>query len=274
VPELPEVTVISEDVAALAMGREVLRAAVFRPDVTNVDPEEFGRRLVGETLRATGRRGKMIVLDFGGVVGLVHLVISGRVLRLPAWQEPDRMNTAVLEFGGDDEPVVLAFTRLWLGYFDLYEPGDENKHPLVSRLGPDPFSEKFTVQYLATALDRKANTKSLLLDQSVVSGLGNIYVDEVLFAARVNPTRRANTLTREELEKIHTATRDVLGRAIEARGTTFDSYHDAFGETGRYQDQLQVFTRAGEPCPRCGTEIVKSRVAGRGTYTCPKCQPV
>ena len=268
-PELPEVTVISEDVAALAMGRKVLRAAVFRPDVTNIGPEEFARRLVGKTLRATGRRGKIIVLDFGEVVGLVHLVISGRVLRLPAWQEPDRMNTAVLEFEGE---VVLAFTRLWLGYFDLYEPGGENEHPLIARLGPDPFSEDFTVEYLTSVLNRKANIKGLLLDQSTISGLGNIYVDEVLFAARVNPTRRANTLPSEEIEKIHTATRDILGRAIEASGTTFDSYHDAFGETGKFQHQLQVFTRAGEPCPRCGTEITKSRVAGRGTYTCPTCQ--
>jgi formamidopyrimidine-DNA glycosylase len=271
-PELPEVTVISEDVAALAMGRLVLRAAVFRPDVTNIDPGEFGKRLVGKTLRATGRRGKIIVLDFGDVVGLVHLVISGRVLRLPAWQEPDRMNTAVLEFGGEGEPVVLAFTRLWLGYFDLYESGDENDHPLISRLGPDPISEEFTVEYLTSALDRKTIIKGLLLDQSVVSGLGNIYVDEVLFAARVHPTRKANTLTNEETKRIHTATRDILGRAIEARGTTFDSYHDAFGESGNFQHQLKVFTRAGEPCPRCGTTIVKSRVAGRGTHICPSCQ--
>jgi formamidopyrimidine-DNA glycosylase len=269
-PELPEVTVISEDVAALALGHKVLKAAVFRPDVTNVAPEEFERRLVGKTLRTTGRRGKIIVLDFGDVVGLVHLVISGRVLRLPEWREPDKMNTAVLEFEGG--PVVLAFTRLWLGYFDLYEPGEEDNHPLISRLGPDPFSEDFTLEYLTSALDRKATIKALLLEQSVVSGLGNIYVDEVLFAAAVNPTRRANTLTSEETKNIHTATRDILRRAIEARGTTFDSYHDAFGETGKYQHQLQVFTRAGEPCPRCGTEIAKSRVAGRGTYTCPSCQ--
>lgn len=273
-PELPEVTVISEDVAALARGREVLRAAVFRPDVTNVEPEEFGRRLVGRTLRGTGRRGKIIVLDFGEVVGIVHLVISGRVLRLPEWREPDRMNTAVLEFGGDGEPLVLAFTRLWLGYFDLYEPGEEEGHPLISRLGPDPFSKEFTVEYLSSALDRKAGVKGLLLDQSVVAGLGNIYVDEVLFAAGVHPTRKGNTLTREELQGIHTATRDILRRAIGLRGTTFDSYHDAFGEAGGFQHQLRVFTRAGEPCPECGTQIAKSRVAGRGTYTCPSCQPL
>src|SRR5919107_5153319 len=268
-PELPEVTVISEDVAALAVGREVLRAAVFRPDVTNVEPGEFERRLVGKTLRATGRRGKIIVLDFGEVLGLVHLVISGRVLRLPEWQEPDRMNTAVLEFDG---PLVLAFTRLWLGYFDLYEPGEEVKHPLISRLGPDPLSEDFTVEYLASALGRKAGVKALLLDQSVVAGLGNIYVDEILFSAGVHPTRKASTLSRDEIQSIHATTRDIMRRAIELRGTTFDSYHDAFGETGKYQHQLEVFARAGEPCRECGTEIMKSRVAGRGTHTCPACQ--
>jgi formamidopyrimidine-DNA glycosylase len=108
----------------------------------------------------------------------------------------------------------------------------------------------------------------------VVAGLGNIYVDEVLFASGVHPTRKGGTLTREEIQKVHAATRDILGRAIELRGTTFDSYHDAFGETGKYQHQLKVFSRAGEPCLTCGTQIVKSRVAGRGTYTCPSCQRV
>ncbi len=272
-PELPEVTVISEDVAALAVGREVLRAAVFRPDVTNVDPGEFTGRLVGKTLRGTGRRGKIIVLDFGDVVGLVHLVISGRVLRLPGWSEPDRMNTAVLEFGGEGGQLVLAFTRLWLGYFDLYEPGEEERHPLISRLGPDPFSEGFTVEYLASAMGRKAGVKGLLLDQSVVAGLGNIYVDEILFSAGVHPARKASSLSRDEIQNIHAATRNILHRAIELRGTTFDSYHDAFGETGKFQHQLKVFTRAGEPCTECGTQIIKSRVAGRGTHTCPACQP-
>jgi formamidopyrimidine-DNA glycosylase len=269
VPELPETTVISEDVAALAGGREVLRAAVFRPDVTNVEPEEFGLRLVGRRLRGTGRRGKVILLDFGEVVGVVHLVISGRVLRLLEWTEPDRINTAVLEFEGG---MVLAFTRLWLGYFHLYAPQDVDGHPLISRLGPDPFSEAFTPEYLAAVFNRKASVKGLLLDQSVVAGLGNIYVDEVLFAAGVHPARKASTLSGEEIRKVHAATRDILRRAIELRGTTFDSYHDAFGETGKFQHQLKVFARAGEPCPNCGAEISKSRVAGRGTHACPACQ--
>ena len=275
-PELPEVTVISEDVSALAAGRRVTRAEIFRDDVSNVGVEEFSRTLVGRTLEGTGRRGKIMTLDFGDVVGVVHLVISGRVLRLPEWREPDRIHTAVVAFedeaGGADGAVVLAFTRLWLGYFDLYEPERAREHPLISRLGPDPFSDDFTPEYLKRVFDRKAAVKGLLLDQSVVAGLGNIYVDEVLFAAGVHPTRKANTLRPTEIEVIWSATRDILGRAVEMRGTTFDSYHDAFGEGGKFQYQLKVFTRAGEPCPVCGTEIQKLRVAGRGTHVCPVCQ--
>jgi len=276
VPELPEVTTISEDVRTLAAGRRVIRAEIMGDDVSNVGVKGFPRRLVGKTLRGTGRRGKIFTLDFGDVVGVVHLVISGRVLRLPEWQDPDRTNTAVVEFeGGDGEAsIVLAFAKLWLGYFDLYEPQRVDEHPLISRLGPDPFSEGFSVEYLIGAFERRATVKSLLLDQSVVAGLGNIYVDEVLFAAEVHPTRKANTLSREEISFIHGATRDILGRAIELRGTTFDSYHDAFGEGGKFQHQLKVFARPGEPCPVCSAEIQKLRVAGRGTHVCPLCQPL
>jgi formamidopyrimidine-DNA glycosylase len=271
VPELPEVTVISEDIKALAAGRRVVRAEIFRDDVSNVGVEEFPRRLVGRALEGVGRRGKIITLDFGDLVGVIHLVISGRVLQLPAWQEPDRIHTAVVEFEGG---LVLAFTRLWLGYFDLYEPERIEEHPLISRLGPDPFSREFSPEYLSNAFERKAAVKGLLLDQSIVAGLGNIYVDEVLFAAGIHPTRKANTLNSVEIKEIHSATRDILGRAIELRGTTFDSYHDAFGESGKFQYQLKVFTHAGEPCPVCGTEIQKLRVAGRGTHVCPACQPL
>lgn len=271
-PELPEATTIARDVAALAGGRRVVRAAAFDESVSNVAPGEFARRLEGETLRGTGRRGKAILLDFGSVVGIVHLVISGRVLRLEGWREPDRIHSAVLEFEGG---AVLAFTRLWLGYFELYPPGEVENHRLISRLGPDPLSEEFSAAYLAEAFGgRRASVKGLLLDQSLVAGLGNIYVDEVLFAAGVHPMRRAGTLSAGEIERIHAATRRILRRATELRGTTFDSYHDAFGERGRFQEELKVFARAGLACPECGSEVVKMRVAGRGTHVCPRCQPL
>src|SRR5919199_5021553 len=129
-PELPEVTVISEDIRALAAGKKVGRAEIFRDDVSNVGVEGFRERLVGSTLKDVTRRGKIILLDFGDVMGVVHLVISGRVLRLPVWQNPDKIHTAVVEFEGSP---VLAFTRLWLGYFDLYESERVDEHPLISR---------------------------------------------------------------------------------------------------------------------------------------------
>ena len=270
-PELPEVTVVSADIASLAAGKKVLRAGVSDDDVSNAGVEGFPAKLEGRTLKGASRRGKIIVLDFGEVAGVIHLVISGRVLGLPEWKEPDRTDTAVLEFEGG---VTLSFAKLWLGYFDLYDPLDVDSHPLISRLGPDPFSEDFTVEYLARAFSgRRAVVKGLLLDQALVAGLGNIYVDEVLFAAGVHPARKAETLTPGEIEAVHAATLDILARAIEARGTTFDSYHDAFGETGSFQSQLRVFTRDGEPCPVCAAEISKLKIAGRGTHVCASCQP-
>ena len=271
-PELPETTTISEDVAQLAAGKRLARAGISGPAVSNVAPEEFSRRLEGQTLIGTGRRGKVILLNFTEVVGVIHLVISGRVVRLPEWREPDHAHSAVLQFEGGP---VLAFTRLWLGYFELYSPEGVEGHRLISRLGPDPFEEEFTVEYLRRAFDgRRANIKGLLLDQEFVAGIGNIYVDEILFAAGVHPGRKASTLTLYEVEEIHSATRRLLGRAIELRGTTFDSYHDAFGEQGGYQSELKVFARPTEPCPVCETEIQKIKVAGRGTHFCPVCQPV
>ena len=271
-PELPEVTVISEDVAALAKGREVLGAAVFRPDITNVEPAGFTRRLVGKRLRGTGRRGKIIVLDFGGVVGIVHLVISGRVLRLSSWKEPDRINTAVLEFGGEGEPLVLAFTRLWLGYFDLYESGEENGHPLISRLGPDPFSDEFTLEYLGNAFRRKASIKGLLLDQSVVAGLGNIYVDESLNLARLHPLRTAGSLSASQRRALYDSIKAILRTALKYKGTSDNTYVSIRGGKGDYLRHARVYHRTGEPCRKCGTLIQRLVVAGRGTHVCPHCQ--
>ena len=272
-PELPEVTVISEDVAALAVGREVLRAAVFRPDVTNVEPEEFGRRLVGKTLRKTGRRGKIIVLDFGDVVGLVHLVISGRVLRLPGWKEPDRMNTAVLEFGGEGDTrgagLHAALARL-LRPLRAWR-GRQTPPHLTPR--PRPLLRRFHRRIPDLRPESQGQHKRPA-PRPIGSGRPRQHL------RRRNPLRRprqphAQSQHPHRKRRYRTSTpppATSCSRAIEARGTTFDSYHDAFGETGKFQHQLKVFTHAGEPCPRCGTEIIKSRVAGRGTHTCLACQ--
>ena len=139
-PELPEVTVISEDVRTLALGKEVVRAEIFRDDVSNAGVVGFPERLVGKTLRGTGRRGKVIVLDFGDVVGLVHLVISGRVSRLPEWREAANIHTARLAVGGGP---VLTLTPPWVGFFLLFEPRAQRSPPPLSPPRPPPFFADF-----------------------------------------------------------------------------------------------------------------------------------
>ncbi|HEX5499016.1 MAG TPA: zinc finger domain-containing protein, partial [Thermomicrobiales bacterium] len=142
------------------------------------------------------------------------------------------------------------------------------------RLGPEPLSRAFTAAGLAAALARRpGKIKSVLLDQRLIAGLGNIYVDEALFQARIHPERAANSLTDEEIRCLHRAIRDVLGAALARRGTSFSSYRDATGAAGNNQRFLNVYGRArGGRCPRCGGEIVKIIVGGRGTHFCPACQ--
>jgi formamidopyrimidine-DNA glycosylase len=154
--------------------------------------------------------------------------------------------------------------------------GSGAERPLPwSSMGPEPLHDGFSVPALREAFGgRRAKVKPLLLDQRIVAGLGNIYVDEALYLARIHPERRVNTLTRSDVQRLHAAIRDVLAAAVEGRGTTFSSYADVEGRAGQYQSELRVFRRAGAACGRCGTPIVRIVVGGRGTHLCPRCQRV
>ena len=151
---------------------------------------------------------------------------------------------------------------------------DGSERPLPwAHMGPEPLNGEFTVPALQAALHgRSGLIKPLLLNQRLVAGLGNIYVDEALYRARIHPERRANTLKQAEIRRLHEAIRAVLAAAVEGRGTTFSTYTDIEGRAGLYQGSLQVFQRAGEPCPRCGSPIVRLVVGGRGTHVCRRCQ--
>jgi formamidopyrimidine-DNA glycosylase len=161
---------------------------------------------------------------------------------------------------------MRRFAKLWLA--DAAEIA-----LLDSTLGLEPLLPTFTAERLAAALaNRRGLLKSLLLNQNLVAGLGNIYVDEALFAARLHPTRTADTLTGAEVRRLHRAIRAVLAQGIANEGTTFRDYLGAVGLPGRNQEQVGVFKREGKPCTRCRTLIVKTRVGGRGTHYCPRCQ--
>lgn len=277
-PELPEVETIARDVQSALVGHRVadariLDAAVLRPVPPAADPIAYLR---GATISRGRRRAKHLLIDLVGPTGEplllgIQLLIYGQLLldSADAAPEPGLRLVLILD---DGREVRLAdesgYVRARVG------PAGETAAALgLAKLGPEPFSEEFTVERLAGILGgRRGKLKPLLLDQERVAGLGNIYVDESLWAARLHPERVAGSLRQEEVEALHAAIRANLARGIEDRGTTFDSYRDLFGRPGGHQRNLAVFQRTGKPCPRCGTKVRRTEVGGRPTYTCPVCQ--
>ncbi|MNY17031.1 Formamidopyrimidine-DNA glycosylase [compost metagenome] len=156
------------------------------------------------------------------------------------------------------------------GWLQVVSPGDYRQIPTLARMGPEPLSPDFALAPFARRMARARTLKPLLLNQTVVAGLGNIYVDEALHLARLHPERGA--LTRAESKRLHAAIQEVLRHGVEHRGTTFRDYRDGMGAYGTNQDFLRVFGREQEPCPVCGTPIVKTWLGGRGTHYCPRCQ--
>ncbi len=271
-PELPEVETIRRDLARRLPGARIV--AVWRGDAPGVDPGI--QALTGRTLAPPLRRGKYLALPLDdGRLLAIHLRMSGRLFLAPPGEPRDPYVRAewTLEDLPDGGRGVLRFRDVRkFGQVRILDPSAWAD--LDRRLGPEPLAPTFTVDALAARLRGRRSLKGALLDQSVVAGLGNIYVDEVLWAARLHPLRRAGDLSPAEVGRLWGAIRTVLAAATAARGTTFRDYRDGRGEQGRFQAQLQVHRRAGQPCPRCGTPIERIRVVGRGTYLCPRCQPL
>ena len=273
-PELPEVETIKEDLREMVVGSAIEAAAVRDPAlVEQPSTEEFAARIEGVRISGARRRAKHLIVEMDSGDALVlQLKIGGQLLLIPPVEEPpDKSSMLVLELDGGRRLFLrdeTEFTRARL--LDA-----EELEARLSGLGPEPLGEEFGPEYLREEIGgRRAQIKSLLLDQKVVAGLGNIYVDESLFDARVHPRRKANSLSDEEWRRLHAAIKENLAAGIEHRGTTFSLYRDVLARKGHHQDHLRVFVREGRPCPAgCGGKVVKDRVGGRATYLCPACQP-
>lgn len=270
-PELPEVENYRCDLNELLVGRQFTGVYVDWPNQISIPAvDELTRRLPGQTVTSVGRRGKYLLLSLsGGDTLLIHLRMSGRLHVEPASAPADPHAHVVFRLEGGDELRFhdpRKFGRVYL----VDDPAE-----VVGRLGPEPLDEDFTAERFADMLStRRGRIKPLLLNQAFLAGLGNIYADEALHLAGLHPLRTADTLTPDEIRRLHSAIRSTLQGAIQHRGTSFDqSYRDTRGEPGAYQDRLRVYGRAGEPCHRCGTLIERIVVGQRGTYVCPKCQP-
>lgn len=270
-PELPEVETTRRYLAAHLPGARIAAVELVDPRaLLRPDPAAFAARLVGATIVAVRRRGKYLLINLAsGDHLVVHRRMTGNLFLRAPGAPPDAHTVAVLRLADGRELRfcdLRRFAKLWLA--------DAREVAALDRaLGPEPLTRAFTARRLAAALaGRRALLKPLLLDQRLVAGLGNIYVDEALFAARLLPTRPAHTLTTADVRRLHRAIRAVLAQGIANEGTSFRDYRGAVGLPGRNQMLVAVFRRHGQPCPRCRTPIVKTRVGGRGTHYCPRCQ--
>jgi formamidopyrimidine-DNA glycosylase len=273
-PELPEVETVARDLRRHGIeGRVVRRVRVYWPrTVAGLSPAAFSRRLTGRRIVRIGRRAKYLVFNLAhGSVLLVHLRMTGRFVLAPADVLRDPHERLALEL--DDGRTVRFLDSRKFGRWTLTAaPGT-----ILDKLGPEPLESGFRAPEFAAELKRRRRQiKPLLLDQTFVAGIGNIYADEALWEAGLHPRRLASGLSGKEAHRLHAAIRLVLRRGVANAGTSLGAgranFYSVAGRRGRNQDGLKVFRRAGAPCPRCGAIIGRIVVGQRGTHLCPACQ--
>jgi formamidopyrimidine-DNA glycosylase len=270
VPELPEVETIARGLANAVVGKTIAAVAVSLSKVAVTAPgRTFAADLPGDSVACIGRRAKFIVITLtSGRRLTVHLRMTGRlIVQPPGSTEPYPYTHISIEFT-DGTRMAFADVRQF-GRMRLLEP----EEIWDADGGIEPLSEGFTCELFLSMLDgRRTPIKAFLLDQSRISGVGNIYACEALWEAGIRPGRPAHRVSRPARRRLHKAIRGVLARSIEARGTSVDDYVDAEGLKGGFQNQLSVYGRLGEPCPRCGNPIVRTVLSQRGTWWCRTCQ--
>lgn len=272
-PELPEVETVRRLLAPHWEGRTLRRVAVRDPLLTgDAPPEVLMRAIAGRQIARVDRRGKYLIARFadGGAM-VIHLRMTGMLHPLaPGMDEPP--HTRMVYESDDGATVVFTDTRRF-GTVDLFASDAELDAYLAGRLGPEPIAAAWSVEDFHAALARRATPiKSALLDQRIGCGMGNIYADEALHRARIDPHRPAHSITRREAELLTAAMRRVLTDAIDMGGSNVRDYAPP-GLDPRYQEQHQVYGRGGQPCVTCGAELVRSRIGGRATVHCAVCQP-
>jgi formamidopyrimidine-DNA glycosylase len=267
-PELPEVETIRRTLLPMIRGRIVTDVNVFYPPITPDGPDFVRTTLAGRTITDVRRVGKHLVLVMGDRVLLVHFRMEGRFFIRKTIRESKHDHVAITLDGMDH--LVYNDTRKFGRMLVRNNPGYMDVPPL-SLLGPEP-ADADPKRIWDMLRSRKVAIKTALLDQHVMAGLGNIYVDETLFSSRIHPMRSSQTLSRKDVFRIVTEAARVLGEACTLGGSSIRTYTDALGVHGRFQNVLNVHTKVGEPCPTCGQTIIKTVVGGRGTYVCERCQ--
>ncbi len=270
-PELPEVEHLARDLAPRILGMTIRDIRCHFPAVVDPDPECFGEALRGRRIEGLHRHGKYLFLMLDRDMFLaLHLRMTGQFLIVPQAESADKHTHLELLLADRKWKIVFRDVRKF-GRLELLD-GSPARFIEKKKLGADALG--ISARQLYQLFQKTSRgIKAALLDQRILAGLGNIYTDEILFRERISPLRKASSLDLDQVASLRRTIRAVLRSAIRRRGTTISDYVDAGGQRGSFQNSLLVYSRAGLPCPRCGTSIIKSRVAGRGTYSCPNCQP-
>ncbi len=269
-PELPEVETIRRFLEPRVVGAGVVEVVVRNGRLRFPVPRDLGHRLRRNRIRGLRRRAKYLLIDFNGGACIVHLGMSGHLLFCSADEPAARHDHLDLIL---DNAHLLRFRDPRRFGCVLWAPGDPLCHSLLAALGPEPFSSPFSGDHLyQRSRGRRTSVKAFIMDGRTVAGVGNIYANEALFAAGIDPRRAAGRISRQRYRHLAAAVRTILRRAIAAGGTTIRDYTDAAGDPGYFQRSLAVYGKAGQPCPRCGAIIASLRIAQRATYLCRTCQ--
>ena len=271
-PELPEVEIVAQGLRSRLIGRRIAGVEVFLEKLARPQPQAIVQNLPGQVVRSIGRKGKLLVWGLDEWLLAVHLKMTGTFCFLPP-NEPPAKHTH-LRFTFDDAPFELHYRDLrQFGWFHLLQPADLAAWPAWANLGPDALQIS-RPEFLDRLNGRRGRLKPLLLNQSFLAGLGNIYVDEVLHRAGLHPLYPAQNLTRAEGKRLFQAIGEVLALALEAGGSSVANFRDVEGQMGYFQTRHLVYHRQGQACPACGTEIERLKVSGRSSFFCPRCQKI
>ncbi|WEV44224.1 DNA-formamidopyrimidine glycosylase [Lactobacillus sp. ESL0684] len=271
-PEMPEVETVRRTLLPLIKGKTIAEVTLWYPKIITGDAADFVKRVTGQKIMTIDRYAKFLLIRLSGNLTIVsHLRMEGKYRLVAIDTVKDKHDH--VQFAFTDGTDLRYNDVRKFGRMQLVETGTEKVVTGISKLGVEPNSAEFTTAYLQERLSHKhKNIKSTLLDQSIVAGLGNIYVDEVLWQTKIHPLSLANNLPQEKVAQLHDNINSLIALAIEQHGTTVHTYLDANGQTGAFQAMLKVYGHRGEPCQRCGTKLEKIKVNGRGTTFCPKCQ--
>lgn len=271
-PEKPEVITVTKKLEKRLLNRKITDCKVYYDKIIDYPTkEEFIKEIKNQTMHSFSTRGKWIVIELDDYYLLAHLRMEGKFFFREIGSPLEKHHHVVFTIDNNEElhfQDVRKFARLKLIPKDkIYDM------PPFTELGLEPWDKNLTVSYLKEKFSKKnLPIKTVLLDQSIITGIGNIYDDEVLFMSKINPLTKAKDLKDNDLDNIIKNTVKVLDKAIAEGGTTIRNYTSEEGVTGMFQNNLLVHTKAGEPCPNCKTTIIKIKVGGRGTYYCPNCQ--